>query len=145
MNSTLQYSLIACAWMVLVATGCKVFGPSDYGPNGEITFVNKADRPFAVLVFEREVETRTSPTPAFSEAEFEERKIEVGSSGGSGVISAYERGDDVVVWIYADCGCELNPQIVAIVGPNAKGVVKRFTLTADELGQKDYRVTIDEL
>ncbi len=128
---------------ILVLSGCSN-SPVGLGGGlntGELTFVNKADRPFAVLVFEREDYNLTNPAPAFSEAEFEARKIGVGSSDGH----EYERGDDVIVLIYADCGCELSEQIAVIVGPNAKPIVMSFTLTADELERKDYRVTIDEL
>jgi uncharacterized protein DUF2442 len=130
--------------LILLLSGCS-YSPLGEAGEPEITFVNQTDRPFAVLVFEREDSHLIDPAPAFSEAEFEERKIEVGSSGGPREIGEYERGDDVVVWIYADCGCEINAQIVAIAGPNAKPMVKRFTLTGDELEQKDYRVTIAEL
>ena len=135
--------------LILFLSGCSDSLVGEEGGSelndGEITFVNEADRPFAVVVFEREMSYRVDPVPAYSEEEFEERKIEVGSSNGPDDIPEYERGDDVFVLLYADCNCELDDQLIDFAGQNAKPYVETFTLTAEELEQQDYRVTIDEL
>lgn len=111
---------------------------------GQLTFVNAADRPFAVIVFNAEDAPLIDPIPAFSVEEFEERKIGVGASEGV-EHSGYEKGKDAYILIYAQCDCELSAWIEDFAGPNAALLLHSYTISADVLRRLDYRVVVHAL
>ena len=62
----------------LIAAGCQLI---DFrGGSDDLTFVNRADRPFAPIILDAKELPLVDPRPWLTAEEFEERKIEAGSS-----------------------------------------------------------------
>ena len=64
--------------LCMVAASCQLLESSESGY--DLTFVNRADRPFAPIILDAKDLPLVDPRPWLTAEEFEERKIEVGSS-----------------------------------------------------------------
>jgi hypothetical protein len=129
--------------LCMVAASCQLLESSERGDN--LTFVNRADRPFAPIILDAKDLPRVDPRPWLTAEEFEERKIEVGSSAEVDEAGGYEKGDNLAVFLYAPCECNSGVESSILTCPDKVPYAKVFTVPATELVPHQYRIGVHDV
>jgi hypothetical protein len=129
--------------LCIVAASCQLLEFSESGD--ELTFVNRADRPFAPIILDAKELPLFLPFPWLTAAEFQKREIEVASSAEVEETDGYEKGDNLAVFLYAPCECNSGVESSIMTCPDKVPYAKLITVPATELVQHNYRVIVNEV
>jgi hypothetical protein len=141
-DRTLLNALLLSSFCLIVAS-C---GFVDFaGGSDGLTFVNRSDRSFAPIVFDRKDMELIDPRPWLTEEEFDERKIEPGSSAELHQTGGYEKGDDLAVILYAQCDCDRSVESSVLECPGEAPTASFFSVPATELVKRNFRVVVNDV